>query len=143
MNKNADRPSFSDLGNLEKYKLHSAITNPRGWNPYQALINSVMGRVDPDKRTWQEWSMNAPLNQPFNRPYIFAMARIPEMVNRWLFGGIFSVAPGEKEVMDRVWAEEKGREIYEYDISLTNLWCEYIGKMEIEFDKPDGRTVSV
>ena len=129
----------------EQYKLHSAIRDskdkddPQGRDPYSVLMYG-------DGAEWTQWNRNSPVKQPYNRKYIFSMARMPNEKNLWVFGGIFVVQRGPFHVPKGSPIIEGARAVYknerfEYDIYQSVLARHFIGKMIIKFDKPKGMAV--
>ena len=128
------------IPNHRKYKLHSAMqdSDAKGADPHFVLTHNAIKQKNIED--WVQWNRNTPSTQPYNRPYIFSMVRTPQNPNIWLFGGIFVVQGGPYFVpKDNRSQYENDR--YEYDVYLSVLGRNLIGKMEIEFQHPGGQVV--
>ena len=131
----------------EEYKLHTAIRDskdpddPQGRDPYGVLMYG-------DGSEWTQWNRNSPVKSPYNRKYIFSLARMPDTKtkNRWVFGGVFVVQGGPYYVPKGSPVLEGHHAIYrnerfEYDIYQSVWGRHFIGKIEIAFKKPPGIVV--
>ena len=117
------------------YKLHAAVSDSKDLTLDPPLLALRKGGY-----VWRKWNRNAPKHD-YNRLYIFSMAQIPYMEDKWIFGGVFKVI-GKPDKL-RNWerpTQNPDKPIYKdrylYRVRLVPRWANLIGKAEIEFKKP-------
>lgn len=105
-------------------KIHFAKYNGYD-NPLDLFLNN------PDEiKGWNEWRGG---DNDFNRTYIFTVVQFPKRKDRWLFVGIYKVIKRYDDYIDTK---------HGYDVELTNLCSELIGRLIVDyyFYYPHGRS---
>ena len=106
-------------------KIHFAKNN--GYDdPLDLFLNN------PDEiKSWNEWRGN---KNDFTRTYIFTVVQFPKRTDRWLFVGIYKIIKRYDDFHDTG---------HGYDVELTDLCSELIGRLIIDyyFNYPHGRAV--
>lgn len=107
------------LGDLDptQCKLHCAIYNGED-HPIDVLAR--------DWEEWVGWSRYRGQKNDFNRDYIFTMAKMRNVQDQWLFGGVFKVLKRREVQGDN-----------SYDIALCDdIMGPYVKRLTIHFDPP-------
>ena len=100
----------------EQFKLHFGR-----WNK----ISQPLDEWVRDASVWNKWQEYRPTYDEFNRQYIFSMMYFYPERDTWLFGGVFEVT---------------GRHPDRYEVQLTNVCEEYIGRLKIYYPYLDRNT---
>ncbi|AML51046.1 GIY-YIG nuclease family protein [Falsihalocynthiibacter arcticus] len=98
---------------LKQYKVHFARWNGDN-QPFRVLARSMT--------EWQDWQAWYPSKNDFNRPYIFALAQLPEAKDYWMFGGIWKVL-GTK-------TNSNGCKYY--DVALDEELQGFVGRLKLQ-----------
>ena len=102
------------IENQREFKLHLACWNGRK-QPLDVFVSS--------REDWRGWNAWQGKKNDFGRRYVFSLIDFYPQRHLWLFGGIF-------EVINRT---AKG-----YEVNLLPKGEEYIGRLKIEFARPQG-----
>lgn len=105
---------------MKKYKLHLAA-----FNGHEHPLD-VFARSFADWKNWNEWRGN---KNDFNREFIFTLIPDYTRVNKYIFGGVFSVL----DRFDNYEETEIG-----YKIEHSNLYKELTGRLVIDFERYQG-----
>ncbi len=106
-----------DVGNVQDFKVHCAV-----WDHH----NQPLDCFARDKAEWFEWNANKENKNVFNRPYIFSMMSFYHETDTWLFGGVYEV----------LGIRDDGC----YDIELTDMGAEFVGRLKIKFNRTGRNT---
>lgn len=104
------------------------IDDPKSFKVHLANWNGKSQPLDVfvrDKSEWKMWNSWRYQRDDYNRKYIFSMIDFYHEKNIWLFGGVF-------EVLSR----KNINNAHSYEVELTDLFKEFIGRLKIKFNRP-------
>ena len=111
--------AFKDIcpfSNWSDHKVHVATYNQTE-HPLDVFVRS--------RDEWTGWNTWKASKNDFNRKYIFSIMDFYPLPDVWLFGGIYEVLKHHADV-------KRGAG---YDVQLTPLMSDYIGRLQIRWDK--------
>lgn len=114
-----------EANELVKYKVHLACWDGK---------NHPLDVCSRNWNSWVDWNEYRGEKDRFNREYIFSLMQYYNEPNKWLFGGIFCVVKRFDDHEDTTVG---------YQVALTALHKELIGRLIIDFDNTAIRNTSL